>query len=90
VLLAAPPARADAIEGACLAVGRAAEQPALCNCIQRVADLMLSGADQRRAARFFADPHRAQEVRQSSRADDAAFWLRYIAFGEQAEALCKD
>jgi len=51
---------------------------------------MLSGADQRRAARFFADPHRAQEVRQSSRADDAAFWLRYIAFGEQAEALCKD
>jgi hypothetical protein len=88
VLAGAPMAMAGPIESACQNSGRTAADPALCACIQKVADLMLSSADQRQAARFFSSPERAQAVRQSGRDADAAFWLRYREFGTQAEALC--
>ncbi|SIS67588.1 hypothetical protein [Phaeovulum vinaykumarii] len=85
--ISAPAAFAGPIDGACMRAGRA-NDPALCKCIQRAADLTLTRADQRRAAGFFKDPHKAQEVRQSDRASDAAFWRRYRNFGDTAEAYC--
>ncbi len=76
------------VGGACLAAGRSGASPALCSCIQRVADATLSGADQRRAATFFEDPQLAQDARQSSSPATEAFWRRYRAFSESAERSC--
>ena len=74
------------IDKACRATGRA--DAGLCGCIQSVADQVLSGGDQRRAAKFFADPDKAQEVRASGSASAEAFWDRYAAFAGMAEAVC--
>jgi hypothetical protein len=76
------------IGNACLASERARGNAALCNCIQVAADATLTRAEQRRAARFFRDPHRAQEVRASTSEADNRFWERYVAFGQLAEARC--
>lgn len=84
----APAASAGPIERACMAAGRGATA-ALCGCIQKVADSLLDGAEQRLASTFFADPHKAQEVRMSDRADHARFWDTYKVFGAQAEAFCR-
>ena len=80
-------AEAGAIERACLSSDRPKTR-SLCGCIQQAADVTLNGRDQRTAARFFADPHRAQEVRQSDRSSHEAFWQRYQRFGATAEAYC--
>lgn len=85
----APLAQAGVIERACLSSDRAAGNRALCGCIQDAADLTLSGGDQRRAATFFKDPHKAQVVRQSDNSRDEAFWLRYREFGATAESFCR-
>lgn len=74
---------------ACMASGREAASRQLCSCVQGVANQTLSASDQRRASRFFDDPDRAQETRTSDRAGDEAFWLRYRAFADRAEALCR-
>ncbi len=87
-VLGAGSAWAGAIERACNGSNRAEATPRLCACIQSAADLTLTARDQARAARFFQDPHQAQEIRQSDRQSDEAFWLRYRAFGETAEAFC--
>jgi phytoene dehydrogenase-like protein len=84
----APTADAGPIERACRTSGRPQATLALCACIQQAANGTLSRADQRRAVRFFRDPHKAQETRQSSRRADAAFWERYRSFGETAELRC--
>ena len=81
-------AEAGMIERACLASDRPKSR-ALCGCIQQAANVTLSGGEQRTAAAFFADPHRAQEVRQSDRARDERFWARYQRFGATAEAYCR-
>lgn len=81
-------AQAGTIERACLSSDRPKSR-ALCGCIQKAADVTLTGRDQRMAARFFADPHRAQVVRQSDRANDEKFWTRYQRFGATAEAYCR-
>lgn len=86
---AASVVEAGPINRACLKSGRKAASSQLCGCIQVVADTALSWGDQRRAAKFFKDPHRAQEIRQSDRARDEEFWLRYKAFGSRAEATCR-
>jgi hypothetical protein len=78
-------AQAGPIERACL---RSDRDAASCSCIQQVADMTLSGGDQRLAAKFFADPERAQNVFLSKRASDDAFWDRYKNFGATAEAYC--
>lgn len=81
-------ASAGPISNACMQSNRQAASSALCGCIQAVADSTLAGADQRRAATFFRDPDKAQQVLMSqSRADDA-FWARYKAFGALAEQSC--
>lgn len=81
-------AHAGPIERACLRSDRDAANRAICSCIQQVADMTLPGGDQRRAARFFADPDRAHETWMSQRASDDAFWERYKNFGATAEAYC--
>lgn len=78
---------AGPIDSACLQSNRAAN-PMLCACIQRVANLTLSGADQRLAATFFHDPAKAQQVRQSASTRHREFWTRYTSFGEAAEQVC--
>jgi hypothetical protein len=85
---AAMPAQAGVIERACLNGGRTADR-ALCSCIQNVANITLTGSEQRRAAKFFKDPHHAQEVRQSDRRSDEVFWRTYKSFGQTAESYCR-
>jgi len=82
------PAASGPISQACLASDRTARSRALCGCIQAVADQTLSASDQRRAVSFYADPHRAQEIRQSERASDERFWEAYRAYGARAEQVC--
>lgn len=84
----AAPVVAGPIESACLRSDRQQANRQLCDCIQQVADMTLRGTDQRRAASFFRDPEKAQKVKMSKSATDDAFWERYQAFGEQAEAFC--
>ena len=84
----AGPAQAEIIESACLKSDRPGVSRMLCGCIQDVADLTLTRSDQRKAATFFADPHRAQEVRQSISRSDQNFWDRYKRFGSSAKTYC--
>ena len=78
---------AGPLDSACMRAGRTADR-ALCGCIQQVADMTLSRSDQRRAAKFFTDAERAQEVRMSKSDADNAFWARYKNFATTAEAYC--
>ncbi|GLS80501.1 hypothetical protein [Paracoccus marinus] len=87
VVLTAPLAVAGPIDSACHGSERSGSAR-LCGCIQQVADATLSRADQRRAAGFFRDAERAQEVRMSKRDADNAFWARYKTFATTAQAYC--
>ncbi|SFC35208.1 hypothetical protein [Tropicimonas isoalkanivorans] len=89
-VVTAPAADAgSAIERACIRSNRSAATRPLCGCIQGVADQMLTRREQRMAAKFFRDPHRAQEIRQSDDAWHEAFWKRYKAFGTTAGNVCR-
>ncbi len=79
---------AGPIDRACMQSARAAANPVLCGCLQQVADMTLRGTDQRRAAKLFADPEEAQQVRMSKSDRDNEFWARYKNFGTTAEAMC--
>ena len=81
-------AGAGPIEQACNASSRSVSR-ALCGCIQQVANATLNGSDQRLAATFFRDPHKAQEVRQSDNRTHTVFWQRYKRFGATAESYCR-
>lgn len=85
----ARPYASGPIQSACLSANRTAASPALCGCVQAVADRNLSGADKGRIPRFFRDPHIAQEVRQSDNPRNEAFWRRYKAFVSAAERSCR-
>lgn len=85
----APMAVAGPIQNACLASDRRAATNTLCSCIQQAADMTLRRADQRKAAKFFTDPDKAQQVRMSKSDSDNEFWARYKNFGQTAEAFCK-
>jgi hypothetical protein len=78
----------EMIRKACLKAGRDGATAELCTCIQSVADLSLKRKDQRKAASFFKDPHKAQVVRQSENPRNASFWQRYKAFGLAAKETC--
>lgn len=82
------PAVANPIERACLQSGRPAASRALCDCVGRAADMTLTGRQMREGARFFQDPQRAQNVRQSDRRSDEELWRAWRNFGETAEAMC--
>jgi hypothetical protein len=79
----------ELIKKACLKAGRAGANTAVCGCIQQVADKRLKRKDQRLAARFFKDPHQAQVIRQSTKSSNESFWIRYKAWGLEAEDLCQ-
>lgn len=83
------PMASGPISDACLASDRKARSPALCGCIQAVANQTLSRAEQRRAIGFYRDPHSAQEVRTSTRPADQRFWTAYKAYAERAEQVCR-
>lgn len=76
------------IGNACMDADRSAANPALCSCVQSVADQTLSGSEQRRAAGFFEDPDKAQAARTSDNASTEAFWDRYRAFSDAARRSC--
>jgi len=61
----------------------------MCACVGAAADLTLTGRQMRDGARFFRDPQRAQDVRQSSRSTDETLWRAWRNFGETAEAMCR-
>lgn len=82
------PASAGAIERACMASDRGANNRRLCGCIQQVADATLSNREQRQAAKFFKDPQKAQDIRQSDNSSHEVFWKRYKAFGNAAAQYC--
>lgn len=86
-MMVAGAAGAGPIDSACMKAGRANNR-ALCGCIQQVADMTLSTSDQRRAAGFFKDPDKAQQVRMSESASDNDFWARYKNFAATAESYC--
>lgn len=89
LVIFASSAQASAIKNACLGSDRASGNSALCGCIQDAANRTLTSQDQRLAATFFGDPHRAQEIRQSSRRSHERFWERYRNFGNTAETFCR-
>lgn len=90
VLVPAPAAAGlGEIERACRQSNRAAATPQMCSCIQKVANATLNRTERRKVARWFADPHMAQVVRQSDRRSDEQLWLRYKAFGERAAQVCQ-
>ena len=78
---------AGPIQKACMASDRGGDRT-LCSCIQQAADMILSGSDQRRAAKFFKDPEAAHVTWVSQKPSDDAFWERYKSFGQTAEAYC--
>lgn len=82
------PNASGSISDACLAADRKAATPALCSCIQRVANSSLSNRDQSRAAAFFFTPQLAQDTRQSDNSRDEAFWQRYKRFSTTATKQC--
>lgn len=88
ILATSTTALAGPIENACNASPRSKGDRALCACIQQAADRTLQRSEQRRAARFFAEPDEAQQVRMSKSDSDNEFWARYRAFGDMAEAFC--
>ena len=77
-----------AISEACLDADRRAASPALCSCVQQVANQSLSSSDQARVVGFFANPQLAQDTRQSDRLGDERFWDRYRAFTDLASEIC--
>jgi len=87
-VLAPVAAIAGPVETACNRSDRPGANRALCRCIDAVASQTLTRSEQRRAARFFANPDEAQSVRMSRSPADNEFWRRYRAFGETAERSC--
>lgn len=89
LLNAAPMQAGGAIESACLGSDRPGRTRELCNCIQQVADSVLSSSEQRRGAAFFKDPHETQVLRMSANRSDAEFWQKWQIFGATAEKYCQ-
>lgn len=89
ILMALPPAaNAGAIERACRQSDRSAASPALCSCIQKVANVKLTSSERKTVSKWFVDPHQAQVVRQSSNSRDERLWERYKLFGDTAAKTC--
>lgn len=88
IALSAGPVRANLIVDACLQSNRTAASRAVCSCIGSVAEQTLTRGQIRQGARFFSDPQRAQDTRQSDRRSDRALWQAWRRFGEAAEARC--
>lgn len=79
----------NAIAKACMSSPRGAAAPALCGCIQSVADTMLSAREQALGAQILIEPHKSQEIRASAKASDNAFWDKWRRFGAAAGQTCQ-
>ncbi|MEP2717711.1 hypothetical protein [Pseudophaeobacter sp.] len=82
------PVQAGAIERACRSSDRSAANPALCRCIQKVANVQLTSSERKTVSKWFGDPHQAQVTRQSSNHRDEQLWERYKLFGASAAKTC--
>ncbi len=80
-------ANANPIERACNASSRNVPR-AVCSCIGQAADSALSRGQMRIGARWFDDPQRAQDTRQSNRSRDEAMWQAWRTFSSLAEQRC--
>lgn len=80
-------AQANAIERACVASDRDASR-AVCTCIGQAADSALTGRQIREGARWFDDPQRAQDTRQSDRERDEEMWSAWRTFSSLAQQRC--
>ncbi len=90
--VAVPAQAGSTIARACLSTPNGAAAPALCTCIQNVADKTLSAAEQAVGAQIFLEPHMSQEIRASANrggAMDAHFWQRWNDFGAKAASACQ-
>ena len=86
--LAPVPAKANPIERACLESSRAAGDRELCSCVGEAANRTLTARQMREGARFFTDPQRAQEVRDSTSRRHEDMWRAWNDFGQTAEDMC--
>jgi len=87
VLLAAPFVNAGPIEQACRKSDRSASAQT-CSCIQKVANVTLSNADQRKVARFIKEPEKSQDMKRSDTRRDEAFWERFEGFTANVSRQC--
>ena len=84
----AKPFATGPLQTACMKSDRKARSRALCGCIQAVADQKLTSAQQSRAAGFYSNPQRAQEIRTSDRPVDERFWDVYSDYAGVAKRTC--
>lgn len=89
IALITSPIYAGSIERACNKSDRKAANRAKCSCIQQVANVKLTRTEQRIAAKFFKDPQKAQDLRQSDKPSNERLWKRYKAWGNQAAKQCR-
>jgi hypothetical protein len=88
--LAAGPGAADVLKRACLKSDRRTSGPAVCTCIQSLANGHLSASDQRRAARLFAKPDKVMDYKQARKdTSKRRFWERYRDWGNAAAKNCR-
>ncbi|WP_461427962.1 hypothetical protein [Gymnodinialimonas sp.] len=80
-------ANANPIQRACMASDRDASR-ALCSCIGDAAGDTLTRSQMREGARWFDDPQRAQDTRQSDRASDEEMWAAWRTFSSLAQQRC--
>ena len=83
-----PQARGE-IGQACAASDRSAANPALCNCIQAVANQTLGASDQALVKTFFEDAEIANDIKISDTTSADAFWERYRRFTDAAQRSCR-
>lgn len=90
VVMTTVPAPSDAgvMTRACLKSDRSGATRSMCSCIQKTANKNLSRSDQKLAATFIKEPHKAQEIRQSDRRSHEIFWKRYKTFGSAVSESC--
>lgn len=78
----------NSVEAACLLTGGPGAPADFCTCMQKVADVSLSAADQKFAAYFLRNPGRAAEIRRSNPAGRRDFWHRFEVFAGAARRHC--
>ena len=76
------------IDHACRQAKRPAATPKLCRCVQKVANKSLTRTERYKVSKWFSDPHKAQQIRQSDRRRDEELWLKYKKFGNLARKSC--
>lgn len=76
------------IDHACRQAARPGATAKLCTCIQKVANKSLTRSERYKVSKWFLDPHKAQQTRQSDRRSDEELWKRYKRFGQRARQTC--